>query len=289
MGDMTPTSPATLLSRRFPAKRAFITGAASGLGLSMARLLATDGWHLGVLDLDQSALTEAEQALRAAGAASVMASYGDVAAEPFVAAAIAGFAAAHQGLDLVVNNAGVAVAGAVEATPPVDWQWIVGINLLGVVWGCRAALPVMKRQGSGLIFNVASSAGFAAAPQMAAYNVTKAGVISLSETMASELAGSGLQVSCAMPGFFRTHLLDHMRAPPDENKLAHRIMDNSGHDPDEAALALLGAAAEGQLYIVWPPEYRWAWRLKRWFPQWFLKRVQSFRNAQVKKAGRPRG
>ena len=104
----------------------------------------------------------------------------------------------------------------------------------------------MKRQGSGLIFNIASSAGFAAAPQMSAYNATKAGVISLSETLASELAGTGLQVSCAMPGFFRTHLLDHMRAPPEENRLAHRIMDNSGHDPDEAALALLGAGRRGR-------------------------------------------
>jgi NAD(P)-dependent dehydrogenase (short-subunit alcohol dehydrogenase family) len=286
---MSPTSPATLLSRRFPAKRAFITGAASGLGLSMARLLAADGWHLGVLDLDQTALATAVTGLRNAGAASVSAYVGDVATESVVGDAIAGLARTHQGLDLLVNNAGVAVAGAVEATPPADWEWIVGINLLGVVWGCRAALPVLKQQGAGLIFNVASSAGFAAAPQMAAYNVTKAGVIALSETLASELAGTGIQVSCAMPGFFRTHLLDHMRAPPDENRLAHRIMDNSGHDPDEAALALLGAAAAGDLYIVWPPEYRWAWRLKRWFPQWFLKRVQSFRDAQVKKAGRPRG
>jgi NAD(P)-dependent dehydrogenase (short-subunit alcohol dehydrogenase family) len=286
---MTQTSPATLLSRRFAAKRAFITGAASGLGLAMAELLARGGWHLGVLDVDRPALDAAVDRLRQVGAASVTAYAGDVAVHDFVSTAITGFADTKRGLDVVVNNAGVAVAGAVDATPPIDWEWIVGINLLGVVWGCRAAVPVMKRQGSGLVFNVASSAGFAAAPQMSAYNATKAGVISLSETLAAELAGSGVQVSVAMPGFFRTHLLDHMRAPPEENKLAHRIMDNSGHDPEEAALALLAAAAAGDLYIVWPPEYRWAWRLKRWFPQWFLKRVQSFRDAQVRKAGRPPG
>jgi NAD(P)-dependent dehydrogenase (short-subunit alcohol dehydrogenase family) len=285
---MTQTSPATLLARRFPAKRAFITGAASGLGLAMAELLAKDGWHLGVLDVDRAALDSAVGRLRQAGGASVTSYAGDVAVHDFVNDSIADFASAQRGLDVIVNNAGVAVAGAVEATPSADWEWIVGINLLGVVWGCRAAVPVLRRQGSGLVFNVASSAGFAAAPQMSAYNATKAGVISLSETLATELAGSGVQVSVAMPGFFRTHLLDHMRAPPEENKLAHRIMDNSGHDPDEAALALLAAAAAGDLYIVWPPEYRWAWRLKRWFPRWFLKRVQSFRDAQVRKAGRPR-
>ena len=255
----------------------------------MAQLLARDGWILGVLDVDRDALERAVAELRTSGAAGVTACPGDVASHELVAASIAGFAAANQGLDVIVNNAGVAVAGAVEATPVADWNWIVDINLLGVVWGCRACLPVMKRQGSGLIFNVASSAGFAAPPQMSAYNVTKAGVISLSETLASETAGTGVQVSCAMPGFFRTHLLDHMRAPPEENRLAHRIMDNSGHDPDEAALALLGAAATGELYIVWPPAYRWAWRLKRWFPRWFLKRVQSFRDAQARKAGRPPG
>lgn len=286
---MANASPATLLSRRFPSKRAFITGAASGLGLAMAQLLARDGWTLGVLDLDREALERAVTQLRTSGAANVTAYTGDVAAHEFVAASITGFSQANQGLDVMVNNAGVAVAGAVEATPVDDWNWIVGINLLGVVWGCRTALPVMKGQSSGLIFNIASSAGFAAAPQMSAYNATKAGVIALSETLASELAGTGLQVSCAMPGFFRTHLLDHMRAPPEENRLAHRIMDNSGHDPDEAALALLGAAAAGELYVVWPPEYRWAWRLKRWFPRWFLKRVQSFRDAQARKAGRPPG
>ena len=189
----------------------------------------------------------------------------------------------------MVNNAGVAVAGAAELTPVEDWRWIVDINLLGVVWGCRGALPHLKRGKSGLVFNVASSAGFAAAPQMSAYNATKAAVIALSETLVGELAGSGVQVSVAMPGFFRTHLLDHMRAPPEENWLAHQLMDHSGHDPDEAAVALLGAAAQGETYVIWPKEYRLAWRLKRWFPGWFLKRVQAFRDAQLQRAGRRPG
>jgi NAD(P)-dependent dehydrogenase (short-subunit alcohol dehydrogenase family) len=226
--------------------------------------------------------------LQASGAA-VEAFAGDVADESFVGRAIGAFADRHGGLDLIVNNAGVAVAGSVEGTPVEDWRWITGINLLGVVWGCRAALPWMKRSGTGLVLNIASSAGFAAAPQMAPYNCTKAAVISLSETLAAEVAATSIQVSCAMPGFFRTHLLDHMRAPAEENRLAHRLMDHSGHDPAEAAAAILGAAAAGELYIVWPREYRLAWRLKRWFPRWFLKRVQSFRDAQVKRADRPPG
>jgi NAD(P)-dependent dehydrogenase (short-subunit alcohol dehydrogenase family) len=285
---MTQTSPATLLSRRFPGKRAFITGGASGLGLAMSRLLAHEGWSLGLLDLAATDLERAAGELRAAGA-RVTTCTGDVASASFVADAIGQFAGSQDGLDVLVNNAGVAVAGPVEATSPDDWHWIVGINLLGVVWGCRAAVPVLRGQGNGLILNIASSAGFAAAPQMAPYNATKAAVISLSETLASELAGTGVQVSVAMPGFFRTHLLDHMRAPPEQSALAHQLMDNSGHDPHEAARVLLGAAAAGDLYIVWPPEYRLAWRLKRWFPAWFLKRVQAIRDAQLRKAGRRPG
>jgi NAD(P)-dependent dehydrogenase (short-subunit alcohol dehydrogenase family) len=254
----------------------------------MARLLASEGWSLGLLDVSATGLEDAASQLLGAGA-RVTTFRGDVAEAGFVADAVGRFAAAGGGLDLLVNNAGVAVAGPVDATSPDDWNWIVGINLLGVAWGCRAAVPILRRQGGGLILNIASSAGFAAAPQMAPYNATKAAVISLSETMAAELSGTGIQTSVAMPGFFRTHLLDHMRAPPEENALAHQLMDHSGHDPDEAARALLGAAAAGDLYIVWPPQYRMAWRLKRWFPVWFLKRVQSFRDAQLRKAGRRPG
>ena len=283
------TDPATLLSRRFPAKRAFITGGASGLGLAIARALARERWTLGLLDLSGDALERAAAAIGQQAGATVATWRGDVADPDSVAGAVQQFAQAHGGLDVMVNNAGVAVAGLVEATPVADWRWIVDINLLGVVWGCRAALPHLKQQDLGLVLNIASSAGFAAAPQMSAYNATKAAVIALTETLVGELAGTGVQASVAMPGFFRTNLLDHMRAPPEEGALAHRLMDSSGHDPEEAAQALLAAAAAGDVYIVWPREYKLAWRLKRYFPGWFLKRVQAFRDAQLRKADRPPG
>lgn len=283
---MTTSPAATILSRRFPAKRAFITGAGSGLGRALALELAAAGWHLGFADLSAQRVAAAAADFRSAGAASVDAHTGDVASEPFVTGAVSGFAEARGGLDLLVNNAGVAVAGPIESTPVADWRWIVDINLLGVVWGCRAAVPFMRRQRAGLILNIASSAGFASAPQMAPYNVTKAGVVSLSETLAVELHDDGIQLSCAMPGFFRTHLLDDMRAPPDENALAHQLMDHSGHDPTEAARAILAACAKGTLYVVWPREYGLAWRLKRHFPNWFLGRVRRFRDAQLRRAAR---
>lgn len=285
---MPPIEPVRTLSRRFPAQRAFITGAGSGLGLAFATELARDGWHLGLADLSAERLASASAAISAAGAASVSRHVLDVAAADSVQAAIGEFVAVRGGLDLMVNNAGVAVAGAVDATRVEDWRWIIDINLLGVVWGCRAALPVMRRQEAGLILNVASSAGFASAPQMAAYNSSKAAVVSLSETMAAELDGSGVQVSVAMPGFFRTDLLSSMRAPAAEAQAARSLMQGSSHDATAAAEALLAGAADGRLYLVWPREYRLAWRLKRLFPMWFLRRLQSLRKRRLQAVDRPR-
>jgi short-subunit dehydrogenase len=175
------------------------------------------------------------------------------------------------------------------ATPAADWRWITDIILFGVVWGCQAAVPHLRAAGSGLVLNVASSAGFAAAPQMSAYNATKAAVISLTETLAAELAGTGIQASVAMPGFFSTHLLSTMRAPAEQRAMAQRIMQSSGEDATTAARAILAAAASGRLHIVWPGKYRLAWRMKRLFPAWFVRRIAQLRATQPPGANPPRG
>jgi NAD(P)-dependent dehydrogenase (short-subunit alcohol dehydrogenase family) len=140
--------------------------------------------------------------------------FGSAGEEAFVSASVAEFAARLGGLDVMINNAGVAVAGELDAISPEDWRWIVDTNFLGVVWGCRAALPVLRRAGGGIILNIASAAGFAAAPNMSAYNATKAAVISLSETLAAETGGTGIQISCAILGFFRSHLAEGVARSP---------------------------------------------------------------------------
>jgi NAD(P)-dependent dehydrogenase (short-subunit alcohol dehydrogenase family) len=266
------------LARRLPGRRAFVTGAASGLGRALALALAREGWRLGLADLHADRLERVRSEVQAAGGRAT-AYTGDVAGAEFVAGAIATFAGEFGGLDLLINNAGVAVAGGVEVTPTADWRWAVDINLLGVVYGCRAAVPILRREGAGVILNIASSAGFAAAPQMGAYNATKAAVISLTETLAAELHGSGVQASVAMPGFFRTGLLETMRAPPAESATAHRLMERSGYEAADAARAILAATARGRLYIVWPREYLWLWRIKRLAPVLFLRLVQRMRSA----------
>ena len=274
------------LAERLPGRRAFVTGAASGLGRAFALALARDRWRLGLADLTGARLERVRaEADAAGGQASTYA--GDVSSDEFVQSALGAFTGSAGGLDLLINNAGVAVAGPVETTSAEDWRWAIDINLLGVVNGCRLAVPVMRQQGSGVILNIASSAGFAAAPQMSAYNAGKAGVIALSETLAGELHGSGVQVSVAMPGFFRTGLLETMRAPAAESAIARRLMEGSSYDAADAARAILAATARGRLYIVWPKEYVWLWRIKRFFPMRYLRLVQRTQ-ARQRAAAHPR-
>lgn len=285
---MSDSQAVTILSRRFPAKRAFITGGGSGLGRAVAAELAAAGWQLALLDLSAPRLAQAEAALGSAGA-TVITYAGDVTDDTFVAACVADFIQRAGGLDVMVNNAGVAVAGPVESTSPADWRWITNINLLGVVWGCQAAVPHLRATGAGLVLNIASSAGFAAAPQMSAYNSTKAAVVALTETLAAELDGSGVQATVAMPGVFSTHLLSTMRAPAEQRAMFQRAMQSSGEDAASAARAILGAAADGKLHFVWPGKYRLAWRLKRLFPGWFVRRVAKLVDRQLQGASPPPG
>jgi NAD(P)-dependent dehydrogenase (short-subunit alcohol dehydrogenase family) len=274
------------LAKRLPGRRAFVTGAASGLGRAFALELARHRWRVGLADLSVDRLERVRAEVDAGGGHGTTYT-GDVASQEFVESALQRYARDAGGLDLLINNAGVAVAGLVEVTTADDWRWAMDINLLGVVHGCRAAVPLMRRQGSGVILNIASAAGFAAAPQMGAYNVSKAGVIALTETLAAELNGSGVQVSVAMPGFFRTGLLETMRAPAVESAMARRLMAGSAYDAADAARAILAAISCGRLYVVWPKEYVWLWRVKRFFPIRFLRLVQRMRARQSARAERP--
>jgi NAD(P)-dependent dehydrogenase (short-subunit alcohol dehydrogenase family) len=274
-------SPVETLTRRLPGQRVFITGAASGLGKALALHFAKAGWGIGALDVSEPGLATTAGELEQAGAAVVRRYCGSVGADAFVNSAVRDFAHHQGGIDILINNAGVGVAGAFEATSPEDWRWIVDTNLLGVVWGCRAAVPLMRAAKSGVILNIASAAGFASAPNMSPYNVTKAAVISLSETLAGEVAEAGIQISCALPGFFRSNLLRSLRAPKIERALGHQLLEQASHDATQAAAAILEGVAAGKLYILWPGEYALLWRLKRLAPRLFLYETRKLTAAQL--------
>src|SRR5262249_14690904 len=159
----------------FPRKRAFITGASSGLGLELARALAREGWTLGLFDRNVERLASVEADLSGSGI-PLVAYPGDVTHADELTVAVNSFAASHDGLDVMINTAGVAGSGTLMEVSLEDWRWIIDINFMGVVHGARAAIPHLQRNGSGLIINVASAAAFASAPGMVSYNATKAAV-----------------------------------------------------------------------------------------------------------------
>jgi NADP-dependent 3-hydroxy acid dehydrogenase YdfG len=269
----------TRLSARFPHKRVFITGAGSGLGLELAKLLAADGWTLGLFDRNLERLTIVEAQFAEAGV-QLIAYPGDVTQADELTVAVNSFAATHDGLDVMINNAGVAGGGSMMEVSLEDWRWIIDINVMGVVHGSRAAIPHLQRNGSGLLINVASAAAFASAPGMISYNATKAAVVAISETLVNELHAVGIQVSVVMPTFFRSSLLETLRGPEHSRKSADEAMRRSKYPVEQAARDVLTDSADGRTYIVLPKSARMLWRMKRWMPLRFLDRVRHFTQRQ---------
>jgi NAD(P)-dependent dehydrogenase (short-subunit alcohol dehydrogenase family) len=257
-------------------KTAVVTGAASGLGRAFCEELAARGAAVVAADIDVEGARATARSLAERGGKAVA-----IACDVSDAAQVESLAeAAREALgpiDLVVNNAGVAVAGPLDSISLEDWQWIMGINLWGVIHGCRSFAPAMKARGRGAIINIASAAGFLCAPDMAPYNVTKAGVIALSETLHAELLPAGVHVSVVCPTFFKTGILDASRGPVDERTraLAAKLMSRSAIQAGHVARAALDAAARNQLYVVPMTDGKVMWRLKRLQPERFYQLAGS--------------
>lgn len=169
------------------------------------------------------------------------------------------------GLDLLVNNAGVAAGGRIDIATMDEWHWIVDINLLGVVRGCRTFVPLFKEQGSGHIVNTASLAGLVHAPGMAAYNTVKAGVVALSETLSHELAPYGITVSVVCPSFFQTNLVASFQGADTEMEDAGKAMVSGSRRTAAtiAAIVVKGIDA-GKDVILTDLDGHLAWRAKRY-------------------------
>jgi short-subunit dehydrogenase len=176
-------------------------------------------------------------------------------------------------VDLLVNNAGVAVGGPFDEVDVDDLHFVVDVNLWGVIHGCRAFTPRMKRRGRGYVVNVASSAGLLSPPELGPYNITKAAVISLSETLHAELDAAGVRVTALCPTFFKTNILDSSRGVQnDEARVAARkLMERSSVQADGVARAALAAVHENELYCIPMRDGRMFWRLKRAAPERFAE------------------
>ncbi|MCB9234316.1 MAG: SDR family NAD(P)-dependent oxidoreductase [Bacteroidia bacterium] len=258
------------LSNKFPQKRAFITGAASGLGRALSLELAADGWNLGLIDIDEKGLTETVEMVKQKG--GKVASWKlDVSNREQYHQVAADFLVQFGGIDLLINNAGVGDGGLLGEYPLENWDWILSINLMGVIQGCHIFHPAMKASGSGQIINISSAAAFGSAASMGPYNVAKAGVLSLSETLRAELAPQGIGVSVVMPTFFQTNIMQHSRTKGVVTQTGEKMMTISGLSATKVAREILQKSGKGKFYIILPAQARWFWRIKRLAPNLFLK------------------
>lgn len=234
----------------FEGARVLVTGAASGLGAALtsrlraegARVLATDLQHVG-----------AEDSLRL-----------DITSDDDWAAAVGWVEERWGGLDLLVNNAGVAGGGRIEVSTIDEWRWITEVNLFGVVRGTRAFTPVFKRQRSGRIVNVASLAGLVHPAGMGSYNAVKAAVVAFTETTGHELAAYGVQAHVVCPSYFRTNLMDSLQGADEAlGKVMTRLVDGSPYTADDIAAAVLEGVERGDELIIPDDAARFAHDLKR--------------------------
>lgn len=245
-------------------RRALVTGAASGLGFALATQLSARGDRVLATDvaLDRPAsLPHGVDYLPL-----------DVRSDAAWAAALAHVTKHWGGLDLLINNAGVASAGGIEAVTLNEWHRVIDINLMGVVRGSRTFTPMLRAQGSGHIVNIASVAGLTAPSGMVAYSTTKAGVVALSEGVGRELAEFGVTVSVVCPYFFQSNISASLEGTDSVTQMARHIAAaySKASADDVAAVVMRGIDARKDIiltdvlgHFLWcvqrvsRPLYRW--------------------------------
>ncbi|QRY84674.1 SDR family NAD(P)-dependent oxidoreductase [Tsukamurella tyrosinosolvens] len=252
--------------------KAVVTGAGSGIGRAFALELARRGGEIVCADIDEGRAKETVALIEARGG-TAHAAVVDVAERTAVESLAAFARTVFDGPPtLVINNAGVGIGGRPVGDIGLDdWNWALGINLWGVVHGCELFAPMLREAGRGGIINVASAAGFAAAPSMGPYNVSKAGVMSLSETLAAELAGTGVNVTVLCPTFVKTNVARDGRITEGSKNLAGTLMKLTGISPDGVAAQTLDALDLGRLYVVPQLDANVIWHLKRHFPTPYVR------------------
>ena len=251
-------------------RRVLITGAGSGLGQALAHRWANAGDRVACVDIDAARAELTRAALAGDGHLALAA---NVASDEQMEAMHERVAAEWGGVDVLVNNAGIAAGGSMVEASMAEWRGVLDINLLGVVRGCRLFLPGMIANGRGHVVNTASFAGLAGAPGIMTYGVSKAAVVALSEQLRAELHGKGIRVSVLCPAFFRTNLLESWQGNPRLKVFADRQMSASTDTIDTVADRVFAAVGRGE-FLILPTRHEPArWRLKRWLPDFYFRKL----------------
>jgi NAD(P)-dependent dehydrogenase (short-subunit alcohol dehydrogenase family) len=252
-------------------KSVFITGAGSGLGAALATQYANRGARVIVADLNAE---RAQQTLASLAGDGHQAIAMDVAnLEDWQRAAQ--MTQQHFGdLDVLINNAGIASSGDFIETSEAEWDRVVAINLTSIQLGCKTMLPLMLKRRGGLVINTASFAALAGAPDTGVYGVTKAAVLAYSEILRGQVYAQGLHVACLCPSFFKTNLLESFAPGHDRmRKAATQLMENSSLSADDVARFAIEQAEKGVFLLLPHKDTRLSWRLKRWLPETYFKKM----------------
>lgn len=257
--------------REFEGQRVVVTGAASGIGRAIAVAFARAGAQLFVCDLSSEALPDLKAELLAAGAGQAHAATVDVGARADMADFCESVCRSGPP-DVLVNNAGVGLAGGLLATSLDDWHWLLNANLWGVVHGCHFFGPRMAARGRGQIINIASAAGYYNSEVMTAYGTTKFAVVGLSEGLRAELAPHGVGVSVVCPGFINTPIVANMRMrgaayPESERANVQRFYQKRDYSPERVANAVLRAARDNPALLPVTAEAWALYAMKRVVPE----------------------
>jgi NAD(P)-dependent dehydrogenase (short-subunit alcohol dehydrogenase family) len=260
-------------------KTALVTGAGSGIGQATALALARRGAKLALCDVNEAGLAETEAKARVLGC-EVLARRVDVSRREEMRTFSDTVHHWVESVDLLMNNAGVGLGARFLDSTLEDWDWIVGINLMGVIHGCHFFLPPMVRRGSGgHVVNVSSAAGFFATPQLAAYCTTKFGVLGLTEALREELAPHRIGVTAVCPGLIntpitRSSVLRGPEATPEARERMVKIYERRNYGPERVAENVLRAVQRNRTVAPITPEAWAMYFLKRLSPRlaWFIAR-----------------
>ena len=252
---------------------AVVTGAGSGIGRSFALELAKRGGSVICADINLAAAQETAKQIEHQFATAAFALQCDVGvAEQVQQLAEQSEQLLGHPVTLLVNNAGVGLGGKFDEVSLADWQWCMQVNLWGAIHGCHYFVPKLKQQGGGAIINVASAAGYTAAPEMTAYNVSKSSVLALSETLSAELRGANIRINVLCPTLVPTNIMKNGRLPAHYSGLADHLLTHHAFVSCEQVVAqTLNNLDRGELYTIPQPDAKLFWWFKRAAPRLYTK------------------
>lgn len=264
--------------RRFTGKHAVITGAAHGVGRALAIAFAQRGCNIIAVDIDAVNLDTTLshpifQTVR------VLKLVQDISLKEHWSRGVADIEKHFGQVDILINCAAVSVEAPMNVYPVEDIDWVIDINLKGAIYATKFLMPLMEKSKEGYLVNVSSTAGLSGFPNKTLYCASKFGLKGLTESLATELAGSHIQVACAHPGPIKTDMLSRSHIYDKQKEQQMRdYLSTKGNTPEEVALAIIKGMERNKLEILISSETKSVWWMKRLIPNLFVKLIGKYRD-----------